>query len=103
MHAPFFLHIRAYTTYENTLATNSSLGMFGLHGCIYFHALKIIFFPVKIVTTSMLFFLFIYHFLCQPQTKNGVNSFGGLGATLIDSLDTLYIMGLEEQFRKARE
>ncbi|KAF9595357.1 hypothetical protein IFM89_000275, partial [Coptis chinensis] len=29
----------------------------------------------------------------QPQTKNGVNSFGGLGATLIDSLDTLYIMG----------
>ncbi|XP_073139333.1 mannosyl-oligosaccharide 1,2-alpha-mannosidase MNS1-like [Henckelia pumila] len=39
----------------------------------------------------------------QPQTKNGVNSFGGLGATLIDALDTLYIMGLEEQFQKARE
>ncbi|KAK4761073.1 hypothetical protein SAY87_005966 [Trapa incisa] len=39
----------------------------------------------------------------QPQTKSGVNSFGGLGATLIDSLDTLYIMGLEEQFQKARE
>ncbi|XXG64424.1 hypothetical protein AAC387_Pa05g2381 [Persea americana] len=39
----------------------------------------------------------------QPQTKNGVNSFGGLGATLIDSLDTLYIMGLHEQFQKARE
>ncbi|XP_075666140.1 mannosyl-oligosaccharide 1,2-alpha-mannosidase MNS1 [Castanea sativa] len=39
----------------------------------------------------------------QPQSKNGVNSFGGLGATLIDSLDTLYIMGLEEQFQKARE
>ncbi|XP_057967780.1 mannosyl-oligosaccharide 1,2-alpha-mannosidase MNS1-like [Malania oleifera] len=38
----------------------------------------------------------------QPQTKNGVNSFGGLGATLIDSLDTLYIMGLDEQFQKAR-
>ncbi|KAI8003229.1 Mannosyl-oligosaccharide 1,2-alpha-mannosidase MNS2, partial [Camellia lanceoleosa] len=28
----------------------------------------------------------------EPQTKNGVDSFGGLGATLIDSLDTLYIM-----------
>ncbi|XP_057549728.1 mannosyl-oligosaccharide 1,2-alpha-mannosidase MNS1-like isoform X1 [Amaranthus tricolor] len=39
----------------------------------------------------------------QPQTKSGVNSFGGLGATLIDSLDTLYIMGLTEQFERARE
>lgn len=39
----------------------------------------------------------------QPQSKNGVNSFGGLGATLVDSLDTLYIMGLHEQFQKARE
>ncbi|KAF9615384.1 hypothetical protein IFM89_023035 [Coptis chinensis] len=38
-----------------------------------------------------------------PQMKNGVNSFGGLGATLIDSLDTLYIMGLDEQFQRARE
>ncbi|KAI4355898.1 hypothetical protein L6164_004626 [Bauhinia variegata] len=38
----------------------------------------------------------------QPQSKNGVNSFGGLGATVIDSLDTLYIMGLDEQFQKAR-
>ncbi|KAJ1429223.1 Six-hairpin glycosidase-like superfamily [Sesbania bispinosa] len=37
----------------------------------------------------------------QPQSKNGVNSFGGLGATLIDSLDTLYIMGLNEQFQKS--
>ncbi|OAY85760.1 Mannosyl-oligosaccharide 1,2-alpha-mannosidase MNS1 [Ananas comosus] len=39
----------------------------------------------------------------QPQSKNGVNSFGGLGATLVDSLDTLYIMGLEDEFRKARD
>ncbi|KAG6575398.1 Mannosyl-oligosaccharide 1,2-alpha-mannosidase MNS2, partial [Cucurbita argyrosperma subsp. sororia] len=39
----------------------------------------------------------------QPQTKGGINSFGGLGATLIDSLDTLYIMGLDEQFQKAKE
>ncbi|KAI4387108.1 hypothetical protein MLD38_004966 [Melastoma candidum] len=36
----------------------------------------------------------------QPQTRNGVNNFGGLGATLIDSLDTLYIMGLMEQFQE---
>ncbi|KAH9624540.1 hypothetical protein KSS87_017750 [Heliosperma pusillum] len=39
----------------------------------------------------------------QPQTKDGTNSFGGLGATLIDSLDTLYIMGLDEQFQRARD
>ncbi|GFQ05649.1 mannosyl-oligosaccharide 1 2-alpha-mannosidase mns1 [Phtheirospermum japonicum] len=39
----------------------------------------------------------------QPQTKNGVDSFGGLGATLIDALDTLYIMGLDEQFQRARD
>ncbi|KAF3430965.1 hypothetical protein FNV43_RR25695 [Rhamnella rubrinervis] len=39
----------------------------------------------------------------QPQSKNGVDSFGGLGATLIDSLDTLYIMGLDDQFQKAKE
>ncbi|KAI3879492.1 hypothetical protein MKW92_000869 [Papaver armeniacum] len=39
----------------------------------------------------------------QPQTKNGVNSFGGLGATIVDSLDTLFIMGLDEQFQRARE
>ncbi|KAL9265777.1 Mannosyl-oligosaccharide 1,2-alpha-mannosidase MNS2-like protein [Drosera capensis] len=39
----------------------------------------------------------------QPQAKTGVNSFGGLGATLVDSLDTLYIMGLDEQFQRARE
>ncbi|KDP34441.1 hypothetical protein JCGZ_11912 [Jatropha curcas] len=39
----------------------------------------------------------------QPQSKNGVDSFGGLGATLVDSLDTLFIMGLDEQFQRARE
>ncbi|KAI3766285.1 hypothetical protein L2E82_16338 [Cichorium intybus] len=39
----------------------------------------------------------------QPQSKNGVDSFGGLGATLIDSLDTLYIMGLDDEFQRAKE
>ncbi|KAK1303943.1 Mannosyl-oligosaccharide 1,2-alpha-mannosidase MNS1 [Acorus calamus] len=39
----------------------------------------------------------------QPQSKNGADSFGGLGATIVDSLDTLYIMGLHEEFQKARE
>ncbi|KAJ7955848.1 alpha-1,2-Mannosidase [Quillaja saponaria] len=39
----------------------------------------------------------------QPQTMNGVDSFGGLGATLVDSLDTLFIMGLKDQFQRARD
>ncbi|CAD6247079.1 unnamed protein product [Miscanthus lutarioriparius] len=39
----------------------------------------------------------------QPQSKNGVNSFGGLGATIVDSLDTLHIMGLKDEFQKARD
>lgn len=39
----------------------------------------------------------------QPRTKDGDNSFGGLGVTIVDSLDTLYIMGLKDQFRKAKE
>ncbi|KAL9325927.1 hypothetical protein ACSQ67_006572 [Phaseolus vulgaris] len=39
----------------------------------------------------------------KPQSKNGVDNFGGLGATLVDSLDTLFIMGLDDQFNRARE
>jgi len=49
---------------------------------------------------------FVFGFIqlnSQPQSKNGINSFGGLGATLVDSLDTLYIMGLKDEFQKARE
>lgn len=57
----------------------------------------------KNLVTSDFFILFYFIFRYQPQSKNGVDSFGGLGATLIDSLDTLYIMGLDEQFQRARE
>ncbi|PKI52616.1 hypothetical protein CRG98_026956, partial [Punica granatum] len=39
----------------------------------------------------------------QPQTKDGVDTFGGLGATVVDALDTLFIMGLNEQFQRARQ
>ncbi|CAN6451107.1 unnamed protein product [Victoria cruziana] len=39
----------------------------------------------------------------QPQSKSGTNSFCGLGATIVDSLDTLYIMGLDKEFQKAKE
>ncbi|RWW72226.1 hypothetical protein BHE74_00019986 [Ensete ventricosum] len=45
----------------------------------------------------------IFYFYIQPQSMDGVNSFGGLGATVVDSLDTLYIMDLEDEFQKARE
>ena len=38
----------------------------------------------------------------QPLTKRGKNAFGGLGATVIDSLDTLWIMGLKDQYSRAR-
>lgn len=38
-----------------------------------------------------------------PQSRRGSNDFGGLGATVVDSLDTLYIMGLNDEFQKAKE
>ncbi|KAK2358721.1 mannosyl-oligosaccharide 1,2-alpha-mannosidase MNS1 [Trifolium repens] len=39
----------------------------------------------------------------KPRSMNGVDNFGGLGATLVDSLDTLFIMGLDDQFKRAKE
>uniref|UniRef100_UPI00398EE898 mannosyl-oligosaccharide 1,2-alpha-mannosidase IA-like isoform X2 n=1 Tax=Pristiophorus japonicus TaxID=55135 RepID=UPI00398EE898 len=42
----------------------------------------------------------------KPLSKNGHASglFGGLqGATIVDSLDTLFIMGLQEEYREAKE
>jgi mannosyl-oligosaccharide alpha-1,2-mannosidase len=38
----------------------------------------------------------------MPLTKAGKNSFGGLGATIVDSLDTLWLMGLHKQYDRAR-
>jgi mannosyl-oligosaccharide alpha-1,2-mannosidase len=37
----------------------------------------------------------------MPQSLMGFDSFNGWGATLVDSLDTLWIMGLQEEFRDA--
>ena len=51
---------------------------------------------------SSAIYIFNFH-LKQPQTKNGIDTFGGLGATIVDCLDTLFIMGLDEQFQRARE
>lgn len=37
----------------------------------------------------------------QPLSKRGRNSFGGIGITILDSLTSLWLMGLDEQFREA--
>lgn len=37
-----------------------------------------------------------------PITKRGTNSYG-MGMTIIDSLDTMWLMGLTEEFKKARD
>eukprot|EP00899_Mesostigma_viride_P007967 jgi/Mesvir1/17171/Mv07593-RA.1 len=39
----------------------------------------------------------------MPQVGHGKNQFGGLGATIIDSLDTLWIMGLRNEFERAKQ
>ncbi|ROW09484.1 hypothetical protein VMCG_02152 [Cytospora schulzeri] len=36
-----------------------------------------------------------------PVTGNSRNPFGGWGATLVDSLDTLWIMGMKDEFKEA--
>ena len=38
----------------------------------------------------------------RPVTKGKDNSFGGIGATIIDSLDTLYIMNFTSEFETAK-
>lgn len=38
-----------------------------------------------------------------PQTHSSNNNWGGMGTTLVDSLDTLWLMGLKDDFWKARD
>ena len=38
----------------------------------------------------------------MPKSKRGKDSFGSLGATIVDSLDTLWLMGLDDRFKDAR-
>jgi mannosyl-oligosaccharide alpha-1,2-mannosidase len=38
----------------------------------------------------------------MPVEKRGTNTFGGKGLTIIDSLDTLHLMGLNDEFARAR-
>ncbi|KAI8341348.1 glycoside hydrolase [Chlamydoabsidia padenii] len=39
----------------------------------------------------------------RPVTNSPVNTRNGWGATIVDSLDTLYIMGLKDEFKEARD
>jgi mannosyl-oligosaccharide alpha-1,2-mannosidase len=39
----------------------------------------------------------------MPVKKRGMDTFGGKGLTIIDSLDTLYLMGLKTEFKSARQ
>ncbi|CAG8519774.1 11583_t:CDS:2, partial [Acaulospora colombiana] len=39
----------------------------------------------------------------KPVSNQGINKFNGWGATIVDSLDTLWIMGLMEEFDKSKE
>jgi mannosyl-oligosaccharide alpha-1,2-mannosidase len=39
----------------------------------------------------------------KPVTKRGDNGWGGMGCTIVDSLDTILIMGLQEPYDRARE
>jgi hypothetical protein len=38
-----------------------------------------------------------------PQTLTGHNNWGGMGTTLVDSLDTLWLMNMTEEFQQARD
>ena len=38
-----------------------------------------------------------------PLTREGSDPWGGMGVTLVDSLDTLWIMGMKEEFTEARD
>ncbi len=38
----------------------------------------------------------------RPLSRAGKDDFGGLGATVVDSLDTLWMLGLKAEFARAR-
>ena len=39
----------------------------------------------------------------QPLSRGGKNSFGGLGATIVDSLDTLWVLNMTTEFESAKQ
>ncbi len=39
----------------------------------------------------------------KPETMVGANGWGGFGTTLVDSLDTLWLMDMKDEFQRARD
>lgn len=39
----------------------------------------------------------------MPRSLRGKDPFGGLGATILDSLDTLWLMGMHAEYKQARD
>ncbi len=39
----------------------------------------------------------------MPEQQSGKNSFAGMGATLMDGLSTLWLMGLKAEFYRGRD
>ncbi len=39
----------------------------------------------------------------MPRSLRGKDPFGGLGATILDSLDTLWIMDMKDEYKQARD
>ena len=39
----------------------------------------------------------------KPISAHGQDNWGGMGVTLVDSLDTLWLMGMIEEFNEAKE
>ncbi len=39
----------------------------------------------------------------MPVSKIGKNTFGGLGATIVDALDTLWLMDMHDEYQEARD
>lgn len=39
----------------------------------------------------------------KPESMTGSNGWGGFGTTLVDSLDTLWLMGMKDEFQRARD
>ena len=39
----------------------------------------------------------------MPRSLRGKDPFGGLGATILDSLDTLWLMGMQAEYKQARD
>lgn len=39
----------------------------------------------------------------MPRSLRGKDPFGGLGATILDSLDTLWLMDMQAEYKQARD